>query len=81
MKFLRFFKIDEQALRQAIKNFEYLNVPKNYYVFLQGEQSRKFFGIIKGSVSLRVRKKINFATHFMNAKLKLPVKNKSIIIP
>jgi queuine/archaeosine tRNA-ribosyltransferase len=82
VKFLRFFRIDEHSLKQvlnwlkqAIKNFEYLRLPKNMYLFCQGDPSKQFFGIINGAVSLRLRKKVNFSKEINKAKL--PIRNKS----
>lgn len=59
-----------------------MKVPKNYYLFVQGDVSRHFFGIVSGKVSLRIRKKVNTSVNLnennpqLNKKLKLKPKSK-----
>jgi len=67
---------------KAVKYLEYLKVPQNYYLFIQGDLSRYFFGIISGRVSLRIRKKVNSPENpnepnplLLNKKLQLKSKS------
>ena len=60
---------------KAIKHFEYIFIPKHYYVMCQGDQSNYFFGIVNGKVAIRERKKINYSK-FSEHKNKFRTKSK-----
>ena len=51
--FVLYNNIDDFALKNAIRSFEYECYKSNIPLFSQGEMSSKFYGIIKGSISFR----------------------------
>ena len=62
-KFIRFISIEKECLfqvliplMQSLRFFNYIYVPKNSYIFKENDKSDKFYGIIKGLVSMRVSK-------------------------
>ncbi len=68
-----------------MKYLEYLKVPQNYYLFVQGDLSRYFFGIISGRVSLRIRKKVNSSVNLnepnpqlLNKKIQIKSKSNNV---
>lgn len=57
--FLRFIKyngIDDVSLKNAIAHIKIVRFPTYTYIFRQGSQTKEFFGIIQGRISIRVRK-------------------------
>jgi len=56
IRFMKFNGLDDDHLETASNYFEHAFFPKGSYIFKQGEQSQMFYGIIKGRVSIRIRK-------------------------
>ena len=60
---------------------QYLKVPKHYYLYIQGEQSKYFFVIITGRVCLRIRKKVQIVNETLpnnqQSKKKVLLRSKS----
>lgn len=65
---MHFNGIDDDTIRSVIQFFPNLQVipfikhvkcPKNYYLFLEGERSKRFYGIIKGRISLRTQRLVD----------------------
>jgi CRP-like cAMP-binding protein len=55
-KFMRFNGLDEEHLTQAANYMEHVFIPKGSYIFKQGDPSNKFYCVISGSVSVRIKK-------------------------
>jgi CRP-like cAMP-binding protein len=56
IRFMKFNGLDDDHLETASSYFEHAFFPKGSYIFKQGEQSQRFYGIIEGRVSIRIRK-------------------------
>lgn len=59
LKILNYFNADEFNLKEGAEYIKYLKVQPNNYIFRDGENSKSFYGIISGKVSIRHRKKDN----------------------
>jgi len=55
---MNYNNIDDSVLKDSVDSFEYQKVSKGEYIFHEGETSKRFYGIIKGKVSIRKRRKI-----------------------
>lgn len=56
-KFIKFNNIDHDSIRMAANYMEYVKFPKGVYIFKQGEPSKMFYGVINGTVSIRIEEK------------------------
>ncbi len=56
IRFMKFNGLDDDHLETACSYFEHGFFPRGTYIFKQGEQSQRFYGIIRGRVSIRIRK-------------------------
>ena len=57
-KFMRFNGLDEEHLTQAANYVEHAFFPKGTYIFKQGDPSTRFYGVISGSISVRIKKRV-----------------------
>jgi CRP-like cAMP-binding protein len=48
--------VDDSSLKLAASHMRIVRFPENTYIFRQGEVTKEFYGIIKGRISIRVRK-------------------------
>lgn len=62
-KFMKYNNITDDELKTASGSIKYEFLSKGEYVFYEGEPSKRFYGIIKGKVSLRLHKPKNKATN------------------
>jgi hypothetical protein len=62
-KFIKFNNIDHDSIRLAANYMEYIKIPKDTYIFKQGELSKNFYGVINGKISIRIeeRRAINLS--------------------
>jgi CRP-like cAMP-binding protein len=56
-KFIKYNRIEDRIIKQAMNYLEYKKVEKGEYIFKQGEIPEYFYGIIQGKVSIRRVKK------------------------
>ena len=57
--FLLYNSLSDEVLLKAIKFLQYEQVNAGTFIFHQGDQSNKFYGIIKGKISIRAKKARN----------------------
>lgn len=55
-RFIKFNSIDDESLKNAVPYIKLSKYPEGSYIFRQGEITKEFFGIIKGRISIRVKK-------------------------
>ncbi len=55
-RFTKYNTIDDHCIKTAIANINLVKVVKGDYIFRQGSKTKEFFGIIKGKISIRIRK-------------------------
>jgi hypothetical protein len=58
-KFINFNLIDDDAMRAATGYIYYRHYPKGSCMCQEGESSDCFFGIIRGRVSIRKKRKLD----------------------
>ena len=56
-RFIKYNMIDDSCLRLAVANIKLARYTADEYIFREGSRTKEFFGIIKGTISIRVRKK------------------------
>lgn len=55
-RFIKFNYLDDPTIKAAVSYLKLVKVPPGTYIFCQGTMTRQFFGIIKGKISIRVKK-------------------------
>ena len=55
---MKYYNIDNDAVKTAANLITYKQYPANSYIFKQDDKSDYFYGIISGKISIRERKKI-----------------------
>lgn len=59
--FMKYNHIEEESLKIAANLINYKFIPKNEYIFRESQESDRFYGIIKGRVSIRrIQKQLHF---------------------
>jgi hypothetical protein len=61
-KFIHFNYIDDEAIRAAAGYIYYRSYSRGSIICQEGESSDCFFGIIRGRVSIRKRRKVDNST-------------------
>lgn len=55
-RFVKHNMIEDSCLKLAIQNINLIKIKKDEYIFREGNKTREFFGIIKGSIAIRKMK-------------------------
>jgi CRP-like cAMP-binding protein len=54
--FIRYNSINDAVLKLAVSNIKTCRFKAGAYIFLQGATTKHFYGILQGSIAIRVRK-------------------------
>ena len=78
-RFTKYNNIDDHCIKTAVSNINLVRVVKGDYIFRQGSKTKEFFGIIKGQISIRIRKASYEETHKKFVKKKQIMKEMKIL--
>jgi CRP-like cAMP-binding protein len=48
--------LSDETMKQVIPHLQHKRIPKNSYIFKQGDESQYFYLIVQGKISIRVKK-------------------------
>lgn len=72
-RFIKHNNLDNDCLLSVVPFIKHIKIKRGFYIFRQGNVSKEFFCVLKGKVSLRVKK-----THSYKNIIKNLAKNKNL---
>lgn len=80
LRYINFCGISYEILRTIAIYLKHTHYPKGSYIYKMHQRSNKFFGVIKGTISIRVKAKAISRNLSRNSSFKFDEEEKSISI-